>query len=62
MPSLRTALEQRELPLTVSFEVGTMETVKRYVALGLGVGVVPGICLTEDDLDKVEVVEIPGEL
>lgn len=33
----------------VAMEVGSWEAVKRYVALGLGVSVVPGMCLTEAD-------------
>ncbi|MCI0799509.1 MAG: LysR family transcriptional regulator substrate-binding protein, partial [Chloroflexi bacterium] len=40
---------------------GTMETVKQYVARGLGIGVVSGICLTERDHGELQAVEIPKE-
>jgi DNA-binding transcriptional LysR family regulator len=49
------------LPLNVAFVVGSMETLKRYVLLGLGVAVVSGVCLTEQDHDKMEIVQVPPE-
>lgn len=58
---LRNALVSRELPLNVAVEVGNMETAKRYAAAGLGVAVISGICLTEEDYDRLEVVEVPRE-
>ena len=41
--------------------VGSVEAVKRYVSLGLGIGVVSGLCVTEEDHTKLEIVEIPPE-
>lgn len=55
------ALRSRGLPLNVAFEVGTLETVKRYVAMGLGIGVVSGICLTEEDATRLVAIQIPTE-
>ena len=54
-------LRKLELPFNVALEVGTMEAVKRYVSLRLGLGVVVGICLTDDDLTKVAAIEVPSE-
>jgi DNA-binding transcriptional LysR family regulator len=59
---LEDALRQRGLPYCVAFEVGTPETVKPYVARGLGIAVLPGICLTEGDRNTLEVVPLPREL
>ena len=55
------ALERLGLPLNVAFEVGTNETIKHYVEMGLGVALVSGICLTQDDRGKVEAIEVPKE-
>lgn len=57
--TIRQALEQRGLPLNVGIEVGDMETLKFYVARGYGIGAVSGICLTAEDREKLEIVEIP---
>ena len=40
---------QHDVPYTVSLEAGGWEVIKRYVALGLGVSIVSGLCLTGDD-------------
>ena len=48
-----------KLPLHIAMEVDSLETVKRYVAHGLGVAVVPEHCLTQDDRLRVEVVPVP---
>jgi DNA-binding transcriptional LysR family regulator len=58
---LRDALIGLGLPLNVDFVVGSMEALKRYVSLGLGVAVVSGICLTEDDQSKMAIVKLPSE-
>ena len=58
---LRDALISRGLPLNVALAVGSIEAVKRYVSLGLGIAVVSGICLTEEDQGKLEIVEVPRE-
>ncbi len=56
------ALRRQGLPLNVAFEVGTIEAVKRYVAMGLGIGVVAGICLTEDDSERLVSIPVPSGL
>lgn len=43
------AFEEAGLPLTVALEAGGVEVIKRYVALGLGIGVVLDFCLTAQD-------------
>ena len=53
------ALNRLRLPFNVAFEVGTLETVKRYVALGMGLGVVSGICLNTEDRGHMRALEIP---
>ena len=51
-----------KLPLNVGMEVGSLETLKRYVSRGLGIAVVSGLCVTEEDRFRLEVVPIPSEL
>ena len=41
--------QQRKVPFHVAIEVGGWEVIKRYVALGLGISIVTGICIGEDD-------------
>ena len=55
------ALLHEGLPFNVAFGVGTMETVKQYVVHGLGVGVVSGICLREEDYGNLQAIETPKE-
>ncbi len=55
------ALATQGLPYNVAFEIGTRETVKHYVALGLGITVASGICLTEEDKERLEAIEIPKQ-
>jgi len=38
-----------DVPYHVTLEVGGWEVIKRYVALGMGISIVTGICLTEED-------------
>jgi DNA-binding transcriptional LysR family regulator len=58
---LREALAALGLPINVAFVVGSMEALKRYITLGLGVAVVSGICLTEEDQAKLAIVQVPPE-
>lgn len=37
------------VPYHVTLEVGGWEVIKRYVSLGMGISIVTGICLTDDD-------------
>ncbi len=55
------ALAREGLPYNIAFQVGSMDTVKHYVASGLGLGVVLGMCLTEEDAGRLEAIEIPPE-
>ena len=47
--------QQRRVPYTVALEVGGWEVIKQYVAMGLGISIVTGICLTEADHARLEV-------
>ena len=49
------------LHLNIGIEVGTIAAVKQYVARGLGVAVISGLCLSKDDGVNLEVVPIPNE-
>jgi len=42
---IETAFRREGLPMNVKLEAGGWEVIKRYVDLGLGVSIVPGICL-----------------
>jgi DNA-binding transcriptional LysR family regulator len=41
--------QQRQVPYHVAIEVGGWEVIKQYVAMGLGISIVTGICLTAGD-------------
>lgn len=47
--------QQRRVPYTVALEVGGWEIIKQYVAMGLGISIVTGICLTEADHERLTV-------
>ncbi len=47
--------QQHQVPYTVTLEVGGWEIVKQYVAMGLGISIVTGICLTEQDQERLVV-------
>ncbi|MCX7562098.1 LysR family transcriptional regulator [Xanthomonadaceae bacterium XH05] len=47
--------QQRRVPYTVALEVGGWEIIKQYVAMGLGISIVTGICLTEADHERLAV-------
>lgn len=47
--------QQRRVPYTVALEVGGWEVIKQYVAMGLGISIVTGICLNEADHEKLEI-------
>lgn len=51
-----------QLPLNIGLQVGTLDTVKRYVERSVGVAVVPGLCVTAEDRLRLDVVDIPKEL
>lgn len=47
--------QQRRVPYRVAIEVGGWEVIKEYVAMGLGISIVTGICLTEHDKTRLHV-------
>ncbi len=47
--------QQRRVPYTVALEVGGWEIIKQYVAMGLGISIVTGICITEADHERLAV-------
>src|SRR5690349_16123555 len=47
--------QQRKVPYQVAIEVGGWEVIKEYVASGLGISVVTGICITEADRARLAV-------
>jgi len=47
--------QQRRVPYTVALAVGGWEVIKQYVAMGLGISIVTGICLNEADHEKLEI-------
>ncbi len=47
--------QQRRVPYTVALEVGGWEIIKQYVAMGLGISIVTGICLTDSDHERLAV-------
>jgi len=47
--------QQRKVPYRVAIEVGGWEVIKHYVALGLGISIVTGICIGADDHARLAV-------
>ena len=47
--------QQRRVPYSVALEVGGWEVIKQYVAMGLGISIVTGICLTDADRERLAV-------
>lgn len=47
--------QQRRVPYTVALEVGGWEVIKQYVAMGLGISIVTGICLEESDRERLAI-------
>jgi DNA-binding transcriptional LysR family regulator len=61
-PRLRTAMERLGIPFNVALEVTTIDTLKHYVARGLGVAIISGFSVTQEDRRRLEVLRIPDEL
>jgi DNA-binding transcriptional LysR family regulator len=61
-PRLREAFERHHIPFSVALEVNTIDTLKHYVARGVGVAVISGFSVTREDRARLEVVEIPEEV
>ncbi len=47
--------QQRQVPYHVAIEVGGWDVIKEYVAMGMGVSIVTGICITEADQKRLAV-------
>ena len=47
--------QQRKVPYRVAIEVGGWEVIKEYVAMGLGISIVTGICIGEADRGRLAV-------
>ncbi|MFK2856206.1 LysR family transcriptional regulator [Dyella humi] len=47
--------QQRQVPYHVAIEVGGWEVIKEYVAMGLGISIVTGICITDADRQRLAV-------
>jgi DNA-binding transcriptional LysR family regulator len=58
---LRRTFEQHRIPFNVGLEVTTIDTLKHYVARGLGIAVVAGFAVTQEDHARMEAVEVPVE-
>ena len=58
---LKETFGRLNLPLNIGLEVGTFETLKHYVARGLGIAVISGLCLTKEDRANLVAIEVPGE-
>ena len=46
-------LQQNRVPYKVALEVSGWDVIKQYVAMGMGVSIVPSICLGEPDRDRL---------
>lgn len=58
---LQRTLRREGLPYNVRLHVGNLQTVKHYVARGLGIAVVPQLCLSDEDRGDIESILIPDE-
>jgi DNA-binding transcriptional LysR family regulator len=47
--------QQAQVPYRVAIEVGGWEVIKEYVAMGLGISIVTGICITQADHARLAV-------
>ena len=52
------AFRRHKTPLNMQVELPTIEAIKRFVAMGNGVALVPGICV-EGELKRGELVHVP---
>jgi DNA-binding transcriptional LysR family regulator len=59
---LQQAFEHLKLPFSVGLEVSTIDTLKHYVARGLGVGIIPGFAVTREDRLRFDVLTVPADL
>jgi DNA-binding transcriptional LysR family regulator len=58
---IKESFERLQIPYNVAFEVSTIDTLKHYVARGLGVAVISSFAITPEDHARMDIVEIPAE-
>ncbi len=46
--------QRHRLPYAVALEVGGWEVIKQYVAMGMGISIVPALCLNEADHERLQ--------
>ena len=56
------AFERIGVPFNVAFEVTTIDTLKHYVARGMGIAVISGFSVSAEDRTRLEVIQIPEEI
>lgn len=56
------ALANLDLQLCASLEVGTVNALKHYVSLGLGIAVISALSLRAEDEVNLEIIELPTDL
>ena len=49
------------IPFNVGLEVCTVDTLKHYLARGLGIGIISGFAITREDHGRLDIVPIPPE-
>ena len=59
---VRRVLQREGLPFNVGMEVGTIEALKYYVSEGHGLGILSGLCVTEEDKRELHAIKIPADL
>lgn len=47
-----------QVPLNISIELATIETIKRFVAMGMGLAIVPRLCV-EEEIRSKQLVTVP---
>jgi DNA-binding transcriptional LysR family regulator len=47
--------QQQQVPYRVAIEVGGWDVIKEYVAMGMGISIVTGICITEADRGRLAI-------
>lgn len=60
-PRLRETFERHNVPFNVALEVSTIDTLKHFVACGLGIAVVSGFAVTAEDRARLDIVAIPEQ-
>src|SRR5512141_3439590 len=50
--------QKRKIPLHMEVEMPSIEAIKKFVSMGNGVALIPGICV-EDELKRGDLVQVP---